>query len=263
MSTNANHVQVVGVIVTHNSQDFLPELLASVTNQTQQLDQLIVIDDRSTDTTTTILSEHGITPTRASSQATDLTTRIAQNFQQGVNQVPPSAIVILGDHDDIWRPHRVEHQSQVFLEAPLLAMLASDGQLTQGNEQTGTLRSTFPIPANWSALSKSKQFTYALRHSIGTGGASAIRPSNFNDINVPSGWLHDRWWSLAATAQGRMALDSEIVIDYRITPEQQVGLDPAMQQESTRTWLATQVKDFTNTAGKSVDLMKLVIFARR
>ena len=259
MITNTNHVPVVGVIVTHNSQEFLPELLASVTNQTQQLDQLIVIDDRSTDKTTTILSEHGITPTRASSQGTDLTTRIAQNFQQGVKQAPRNAIVILGDHDDVWCPNRVQHQARAFMEAPLLAMIASDGKVNE----VETLRTTFPIPANWSGMSKSKQLAYALRHSIATGGASAIRAANFNDINIPPGWLHDRWWSLAATAQGRMALDSEIVIDYRITPEQQVGLDTAQQAESTRTWIVDHAKNLGGTASKSVDLMRLAILARR
>jgi hypothetical protein len=112
-------------------------------------------------------------------------------------------------------------------------------------------------------MSKSKQFTYALRHSIATGGASAIRPCNFNDINVPEGWLHDRWWSLAATAQGRMSLDRKVVIDYRITPEQQVGLDTAQQAESTRTWIVDHAKNLIGTAGKSVDLMRLAILARR
>ena len=259
MNTNTNQVPVVGVIVTHNSQEFLPELLVSIAYQTQQLDQLIVIDDRSTDKTTSILSEHGITPTRASSVATDLTTRIAQNFQQGVNQAPANAVVILGDHDDVWRVDRVEHQVRAFTAAPLLAMLASDGKVND----LETLRTTFPIPADWSSMSKSKQFTYVLRHSIATGGASAIRPCNFNDFNVPEGWLHDRWWSLAATAQGRMSLDRKVVIDYRITPTQQVGLDTAQQDASMRAWIAGHAKNLSGTAGKSVDLMKLGILARR
>ena len=52
---------VVGVLVTHNSQQFLAELLDSIDSQTQPLDQLIVIDDNSTDSTRSILSERGIT----------------------------------------------------------------------------------------------------------------------------------------------------------------------------------------------------------
>ena len=261
MNTRTHQVPTVGVIVTHNSQEFLPELLASISNQTQQLDQLIVIDDRSTKKTTSMLSEHGIIPTRAISVATHITTRIAQNFQQGVRQAPPNSVVILGDHDDVWRPDRVEHQVRAFERAPLLAMLASDGQVNE----TETLQTTFPIPipVNWSAMSKNKQFTYALRHSIATGGASAIRPANFKDINVPEGWLHDRWWSLAATAQGRMALDTKIVIDYRITPEQQVGLDTANQGAERLAWLSGHTRSAGVSAVKASEIMKLVIRARR
>jgi len=258
MNTHTHRLPTVGVIVTHNSQEFLPELLASISNQTQQLDQLIVIDDRSTKKTTSMLSEHGIIPTRAISVATHITTRIAQNFQQGVRQAPPNSVVILGDHDDVWRPDRVEHQVRAFERAPMLAMLASDGQV---NEME-TLRTTFPIPVNWSAIPKNKQFTYALRHSIATGGASAIRPANFKDINVPEGWLHDRWWSLAATAQGRMALDTKIVIDYRISPEQQVGLDTANQGADPLTWLSGHARSAGVSAVKASEIMKLVIRAR-
>ena len=260
MNTRTHQVPTVGVIVTHNSQEFLPELLASISNQTQQLDQLIVIDDRSTDKTTSILSEHGIMPTRAISVATHITTRIAQNFQQGVRQAPPNSVVILGDHDDVWRPDRVEHQVRAFERAPMLAMLASDGQVNE----IETLQTTFPIPipVNWSAMSKNKQFTYALRHSIATGGASAIRPANFKDINVPEGWLHDRWWSLAATAQGRMALDTKIVIDYRITPGQQVGLDTANQGADRLAWLLGHARSAGVSAVKASEIMKLVIRAR-
>ena len=259
MNTRTHQVPTVGVIVTHNSQEFLPELLASISNQTQQLDRLIVIDDRSTDKTTSILSEHGIIPTRAISVATNITTRIAQNFQQGVRQAPPNSVVILGDHDDVWRPDRVEHQVSAFERAPLLAMLASDGQVNE----IETLRTTFPIPVNWSAMSKNKQFTYALRHSIATGGASAIRPANFKDINVPEGWLHDRWWSLAATAHGRMALDTKIVIDYRITPEQQVGLDTANQGADRLAWLSGHARSAGVSAVRASEIMKLVMRARR
>ncbi len=258
-TTNAQGLVSAGVIVTHNSERFLPALLASIADQTRPLDQLIVIDDRSTDATTSILSEHGIMPTRASSAATDLSTRIAENFAQGVRKTPAGAVVILGDHDDVWRPGRVAHQMHAFEQAPLLAMLASDGEV---NEQE-TLRTTFPIPADWSDMSKAKQFTYALRHSIATGGASAIRPVNLTDIEVPRGWLHDRWWSLAATAQGRMALDTEIVIDYRITPEQQVGLDSANQNAGRLAWLSGHARNAGVSAARGSEIMKLVIRARR
>jgi glycosyltransferase involved in cell wall biosynthesis len=244
--------QVVGLLVTHNSQAFLAELLDSIDAQTQSLDQLVVIDDHSTDSSRNILSERGIMATRSTSTATDLSTRIASNFLQGVGYAPPGSIVILADHDDTWLPNRVQHQSKLMRAFPNAAMLASDGNISTGQ----TLRSTFPVPENWGALTKRQQFTYALKHSIATGGASAIRPSKL-PTTIPPGWLHDRWWSLAAISENAMVLDTEPVINYRISPEQQVGLDTQAQGRNTKAWLTHHGRNTGRSIKRSTDLALL------
>jgi glycosyltransferase involved in cell wall biosynthesis len=246
---------VVGVLVTHNSQEFLVELLDSIDSQTRSLDQLIVIDDNSTDSTRSILSERGITAIASTSAATDLSTRIAGNFLQGIRCAPPESIVILGDHDDTWLPNRVEHQSQIMGAFPQAAMLASDGYTT--NSTSRTLRSAFPVPAHWSELTKRAQFTYALKHSIATGGASAVRPSQL-PATIPAGWLHDRWWSLAAISKKAMVLDSAPVINYRISPSQQVGLDTQAQHHSTKDWVSHHVGNAGRSIKRSADLVFLL-----
>lgn len=248
--------QVVGVLVTHNSQAFLAELLESIESQSQKLDQLIVIDDNSTDSTRSILTEHGIMAIRSTSTATDLSTRIASNFLQGVGYAPQGAIVILADHDDTWLPNRVEHQSAIMRAFPNAAMLASDGNTGTQNAPQETLRSTFPVPENWGALTKRQQFTYAVKHSIATGGASAIRPDKLPKT-IPAGWLHDRWWSLAAISKNAMVLDTEPVINYRITPQQQVGLDTRAQNKSARSWLTHHARNSGTSIKRSSDLALL------
>ncbi len=254
---NPQRSPVVGVLVTHNSQEFLPELLDSISNQSQTLDQLIVIDDNSTDSTRNILSEHGIIAIRSTTTATDLSTRIASNFLQGVRHAPPGSIVILGDHDDTWLLNRVEHQARLMWDFPQAAMLASDGYTTNSTTPNNhTLRSTFPVPANWSGLTKRQQFTYALKHSIATGGASAVRPSRL-PATIPAGWLHDRWWSLAAISENAMVLDSEPVINYRIFPDQQVGLDTQAQNKNTKDWVTHHVGNTGRSIKRSADLVLL------
>ena len=246
---------VVGVLVTHNSQQFLAELLDSIDSQTRPLDQLIVIDDNSTDSTRSILSERGITAIASTSAATDPWTRIASNFLQGVRCAPPESIVILGDHDDTWLPNRVEHQSHMMASFPQAAMLASDGYTT--NSTNPTLRSTFPVPAHWSDLTRRAQFTYAVKHSIATGGASAVRPSRL-PATIPTGWLHDRWWSLAAVSKKAMVLDSVPVINYRISPSQQVGLDTQAQHQGTKDWVCHHVGNAGRSIKRSADLVFLL-----
>jgi glycosyltransferase involved in cell wall biosynthesis len=242
------------VLVTHNSAEFLPELLASLARQTQNPDITLAIDDHSTDNTRELLHERGFTVQSATSNATDITTRIAQNFVQGVNTAHEmgAEFVVLGDHDDLWHPHRIAYQVKQLQEHPEVSFIASNGRTP-----TGTLRSTFPVPADFNQLTTTDQWRYVAKHSIATGGASAIAPQRLSTTEVPTGWLHDRWWSLRAVREGSMWVDSEIVIDYRVSPNQEVGLDTA-GQGSRINWLWRKVTNLPSTIRKMKDIAQLL-----
>ena len=249
------------VLVTHNSHRYLPETLASIQAQDTRADQYLAIDDHSSDSTRDLLTDAGFTVELATSPATDTTTRIAHNFQQGLRraQLAESDIVILGDHDDIWHPARISHQVELLERSPTAAMVASNGFLIDANGVAiaGTLRDTFPIPADFTAWPARKQWAYALRHSLATGGASALRPAKLTDWSIPPGWLHDRWWSLQAMRAGGLALDGTPVIDYRLSDDQQVGLSTG-NQDSPGMWLVGKARRSGQTLSRMRDLTRLV-----
>lgn len=211
------------VIVTHNSRKFLEETLNSIEAQSQQPGLKVAVDDNSVDNTQQLLSDHGFTVVAATTPSKDTTTRIAQNFVQGVTaaQELGATTVVLGDHDDTWHPHRIAHQIAQLTAHPTTALLASDGAITP----TTTLRSTFPVPSDFNDWDRDHQWSYTAKHSIATGGASALIPANLSTLAIPDGWLHDRWWSLRAVRESAMRTDQTIVIDYRLSGGQQVGLD--------------------------------------
>lgn len=246
---------IAALLVTHNSERYLPDLLVSIDQQTRQPDLRIAIDDHSTDNTTQVLRDHGFHAVTSRSTATDTTTRIAQNFVQGVTAARDggAGIVILGDHDDMWHPHRIAHQADFLTNNPHIAMLASDGNIRTGD----TLRSTFPVPVNFNAMTQNEQWRYAAKHSIATGGASGLNPHNLSTLEVPQGWLHDRWWSLRAVREGAMAIDSVVVIDYRLSPDQQVGLDTA-GQHNPLAWITNKIKHAPHTVHKMRDIAQLL-----
>lgn len=252
---------VAVVIVTHNSQRYLPETLASIASQSRAADVTIAIDDASTDGTVNELDDHGFTIQRATSTAMDLTTRIAQNFHQGLRAATMAGadLVILGDHDDVWHVNRIEHQTALLEQSPSTAMIASDGYVIDehGAAAPGTVRTTFPVPEDFSGMPLRAQIAFAMRHSIATGGASALRPAAMNDWLVPAGWLHDRWWSLMAVRFQCFELDTTPVIDYRISADQQVGLDSAEQGNSAR-WIVRKVTELGTTVNKASDLRRLL-----
>lgn len=246
---------IAALLVTHNSGDVITGTLTSIEQQTQQPEIRIAIDDNSTDNTPQLLRENGFTVIAAITSSSDTTTRIAQNFVQGViaAQELGATVVILGDHDDTWHPHRIAHQVAVLAAHPDTAFLASDGAITQ----TSTLRSTFPVPAQFNEWNRDQQWRYTAKHSIATGGASAIMPRNISTLAVPAGWLHDRWWSLRAVREHVMLTDPKIVIDYRISDKQQVGLDTAGQHNSL-TRVLSKLTNIPLTLNKMKDITALM-----
>jgi glycosyltransferase involved in cell wall biosynthesis len=252
---------IAAVLVTHNSERWLKATLDSIANQTRKPDRIIVIDDNSTDGTEEILSDYRITPIKATATAIETITRIAQNFQQGIREAKDADIVVLGDHDDIWLPTRVERQAALLegsneSAGTNILMVASDGTLVDetGTPIGGTLRTTFPVVANWNELQVDQQLKYALKHSLATGGASAIKPRYFAEQEIPEGWLHDRWWSLLATVRLGMLINSESVIDYRVQGDQQVGLDTGTQAMASAQKATSRAANLKVSMRKAKDL---------
>jgi hypothetical protein len=135
-------------------------------------------------------------------------------------------------------------------------MVASDGTLVDetGTPIGGTLRTTFPVAANWNELPADQQLRYALKHSLATGGASAIKPRYFAEQEIPEGWLHDRWWSLLATVRLGMLINSESVIDYRVQGDQQVGLDTGTQAMASAQKATSRAANLKVSMRKAKDL---------
>lgn len=254
--------RVAAVLVTRNSERWLEQTLSSILGQTRQPDEIVIIDDRSTDSTRSIIDRvlgdraHVFTSRESS---TDLATRIAGNFRQGLQAARDCDIAVLGDHDDLWHRDRIEHQAALLETWPEMLMLASDGSLIDvfGNAVPGSLRTTFPVPGGFNELPPAEQMRAVIRRSVATGGASAVRTRAFADRAIPEGWLHDRWWSLVAAATESLRLDDEAVIDYRISPGQEVGLDRGHQARSPIDRAGEAVKGVGRTTSRIRDLQRL------
>ena len=122
---------------------------------------------------------------------------------RGLTAVRDCDVAVLGDHDDVWHPDRVAHQAALLEEHPDVS-LRGLGRPTRrcGRAVPWGARcaSTFRVPDDFNDMSPADRMRFVLRKSVATGGASAVRPAAFADVEIPEGWLHDRWWSLVAAA---------------------------------------------------------------
>lgn len=255
--------RIAAVIVTHNAEPWIEATLASILAQTRQPDEIVVIDDASTDTTREIVSrvlgsQVRVVPSTATSD--DTYTRIAHNFRQGLLEVAACDIAVLSDHDDVWHADRVAHQGALLDQHPDVSLLASDGRIVDetGRPLGGTLRDTFRVPGDINELGAEDRMRVVLRKSVATGGASAVRPVAFTGVLIPPGWLHDRWWSLVAAAREELLIDDTIVLDYRVSPAQEVGLDTGHQGQAVLGRMMGAAGGLRTTMNKLEDIRNLL-----
>lgn len=229
--------QVGVAVATANGAKWIGDLLNSIVRQDSSPRRLAIVDDRSTDSTLSVIAslshlfvDRGIEVqvVGATSTATDNYTRIAQNFTQAVCMCRDLDFVALSDQDDVWMPYRLSSQLEQMQIRARVEYLASNGNVAG----EGTLFDVFDVPASFEEWPARYKIRHTLRHSVATGGSSMLRVGSWMQaasFSPPNGWLHDRWWSILAATHGALALDSRCVIDYRVHPGQQVGLDRGRQ----------------------------------
>lgn len=239
----SSEARVGVVVVTHNSAEFLANTWQSILNQDYPIARIVVIDDHSTDQTLSLINDHAarlhednqpeVVIASALTHATDVSTRIAQNFTQGVRMLTDCDFIAMGDHDDTWYSHRISSQVSHLQESPHSLMLASNGDIGNGL----TLFDNFEVPADFNQITPANQLRHVLRYSVATGGATMLRVTPWirdPSFTPPSGWLHDRWWSIVAASRAGLAADARSVIEYRVSEGQRVGLQRGRQGRSGR-----------------------------
>ena len=108
------------IIPTYNSAVFLPEALQSVLSQTFLPQDVIVVDDGSTDDTEDVLEpfRRHIHYIRQENQGP----AVARN--RGIAEAKGDLIAFL-DADDVWVPEKLERQVNVLIENPRIGLVHS------------------------------------------------------------------------------------------------------------------------------------------
>lgn len=229
--------QVGVVLVTHDSASWLAHTWDSIIVQDHPITRIVVVDDHSTDDTRTMIGKFCRDPRLgdarvdfvvSTSTAASVTTRIAQNFAQGVLELRTFEAVVLSDHDDVWLPDRVSRHLQSWDAGAL--MVAGNGSIMSSDE---TLFDAFQVPSDIDSWDSRSRVRWVIRRSVATGGASMVNARALCEqpgFLPPAGWLHDRWWSILAASRAGLRVDCHPVIDYRVSEHQQVGLDRGRQE---------------------------------
>jgi glycosyltransferase involved in cell wall biosynthesis len=128
MSERATRVSVV--LALHNGMKFLPPQIRSVLDQLHADDELIVIDDASSDGSPDWVE--ALADSRVALNRHAANQGVIRSFEHGL-ALARNDIVFLCDQDDVWLPGKRETFVQAFDADPRTLVVVSDAQVIDAN----------------------------------------------------------------------------------------------------------------------------------
>lgn len=228
-------------LCTYNGLRYLPEQLASILAQSRLPDEVVFVDDGSTDGTLSLLQQWAddapfpvhIHPNPANLGST-------KSFERAMS-LCTGDIVVLSDQDDAWRDDRLAKTADWFAQHPDMDAVFSDADLIDDDSRpTGqriweVVQFTPDAQRQWEA---GRGYELLFSGYVVTGATMAIRRAVLpglmpfpTDVQY---LIHDAWLSLMLSLKGKIGFISEPLIRYRQHSHQQVGFKPARARVTFR-----------------------------
>lgn len=242
-------MKVSVVMAVHNGARFLADQLDSILQADRAPDELVVVDDASTDGGQQLVLEKLERHPSVSLKllTNDRNMGPTASFAKGL-LTSIGDIVLFSDQDDRWMPHKVSSCVLSFAERPDTLLVYSDGLITDaelapdGRTIFGTRKHAKLTlgadrdPLEVAANPDIKGCTMAL------DGHFARRLFSDSDPAYMHYWGHDHWAALFAMASGKVTVIHEPLLWHRF------HADNTSRAERLSLWRWTQVARYLRTA---------------
>jgi GT2 family glycosyltransferase len=195
-------------MASYNLERYIEEQIGSVLPQLQEWDELIVVDDASSDQTRERIL--GIKDSRIKLIVQGKNRGVVETFEHAVGSATGD-ILFLCDGDDIWAADKVEKVLRAFAENPRAKVVCTGLRLIDENGQ----------PLDTVGYMKKREFTASLVQNLVRntfqGSAMAFRSSLLSRIlPFPRVFLHDAWIGTCnILTGGEMVYLDEPLLNYR------------------------------------------------
>jgi len=216
----SNNLPVAVIITTYNSEKFVKDAIDSVLNQTKNPEEIIVIDNGSSDSTESLVREYGI---RFESQTTG---QVGESRNLGIKKSESQIIKFL-DADDLLEPDALENLYNAHLSSPSELIY---GQMLNFMDPT-------------ISDSKPENFLHMQTPFHTMTVLSALVPRElFLKYGFPEQDNHS-WnrWYIRAQSKGLAVLRIDAVIGKRRIHKQNISHDVAAKAEMFK-WIALKME---------------------
>ena len=202
----------------YNMAAFVEEQLDSIARQTRLPDELVICDDGSQDRSVEILNAFAAkAPFQVTVIANEQRLGCNRNFEKAIS-LCRGDIIFLSDHDDVWRPKKIERIADLMADRSVGAAFGNAAVVAADLTPLGyTLWDTCNFNADRrSRFASGEQFSELIANNVMQGAATAFRSSFRPSIMpIPTEWQHDYWIALIVSSLSRIKFVEETVLDYR------------------------------------------------
>lgn len=253
-------VLVSVVLATHNSMRFIEPQVSSIISQGDDVDELVVSDDGSSDATleklrTVVYARRQGSWLRVIS--TEPAGGIVQNFERAL-VAAKGTYIALCDHDDVWRPARVRDGLAPLHESDGPAASFSDARLIdEHGAPTGpTLFASIRLTRRERKRIRSGRAVQVLvRRNVATGATMMVNRSLLSvALPLPLTWVHDEWLAWMAAAFGRVHMIERELIDYRVHGSNAIGVESPSAHDRAARMMRPRGGRYLSLAMKYTDL---------
>lgn len=236
-------------MATYNGQEYLPKQLESILVQTKKVDEIVIVDDCSTDGTVEMIREYAKQYPESNIRFFLNETNLGykKNFHKAMS-LCEGDIIFLCDQDDIWKENKVdilcgllENNTDIGLISSSFIQIDSDGNEVSGNKS-----------AYVRTMDEEKLYLVPLEdlifHNVSQGCAMAFRKEvrdlylkHFTD-ELPHDWVLN---VVAAIEKKCYYLNSPMFF-YRIHDKNTIGLNEGLTLNSKNS-LAVRTHDAKQT----------------
>ena len=215
--------------IVYNGANYMRTQIDSILAQSYKVDEIIVVEDASTDNTVEILNNYSKeNPELFFIHHNEKNIGSYKSIEKAIKACTGD-IIILADHDDYWETHKVASIIKWFEENPKMDGLMSNGLLIDANGEINSKYSLwdsmcFPYE-NITDTENLKLYINTIENCA-TGAAMAFR-NNLSFLEQPfpviKYFIHDRWLSINLAEKNSLGILNKKLIRYRLHPTQETG----------------------------------------
>jgi len=212
---------------TFNGAQYLQPQLDSIVSQDRVPDELVVVDDGSTDATISLIEQFASQvsfPVHIHRNVEKL--GVTANFQKALT-LATGDVIFSSDQDDVWGSQKVTRMLRHF-EDPRTVVVACNAALVDGDLKSlgCDLWGKIGFDERQRARARNDEaFDVLVERNFVAGMAMAIRRS-FLEVTTPfpKVWMYDGWIALIAAAQSGVRFEDAPLVQYRLHGKNHVGV---------------------------------------